>query len=145
MFDGWRCCLVKVTTVALCVFNCSIVFTFLVMLSMDLSAWAMEEEPVGRFVKIEAMASVKKRPVQLIIDTDAGFDVDDVGAITVAHKMMDMGECEIVAVVSEPRFVFERWKKLNWTILATSLVCRQFKLKQSSSSKPQRCPSFCCF
>lgn len=36
--------------------------------------------------------------VKLIIDTDAGFDVDDVGAIAVANALQDAGECEIVAV-----------------------------------------------
>ena len=30
-------------------------------------------------------------PVQLIIDTDLGFDVDDVGAIAVAHALADQG------------------------------------------------------
>eukprot|EP00928_Gymnodinium_smaydae_P053663 TRINITY_DN3759_c0_g3_i3.p1 TRINITY_DN3759_c0_g3~~TRINITY_DN3759_c0_g3_i3.p1 ORF type:complete len:560 (-),score=31.26 TRINITY_DN3759_c0_g3_i3:351-1985(-) len=37
-------------------------------------------------------------PVRLIIDTDAGFDVDDVGAIAVANALQDNGECEIIAV-----------------------------------------------
>ena len=37
-------------------------------------------------------------PVKLIIDTDAGFDVDDVGAVCLANALADNGETEIVAV-----------------------------------------------
>ena len=37
-------------------------------------------------------------PVKLIIDTDAGFDVDDVGAISIGNALQDSGEAEIVAV-----------------------------------------------
>ena len=37
-------------------------------------------------------------PVRLIIDTDAGFDVDDIGAITVANALEDLGEVEIIAI-----------------------------------------------
>jgi hypothetical protein len=36
--------------------------------------------------------------VRLIVDTDAGFDVDDVGAIGVANALMDAGEAEIIAI-----------------------------------------------
>ena len=36
-------------------------------------------------------------PVRLIIDTDAGFDVDDIGALAVANALQDNGECEIIA------------------------------------------------
>ena len=36
--------------------------------------------------------------MKLIVDTDAGFDVDDVGAVAVANALQDNGECEIVAV-----------------------------------------------
>lgn len=38
-------------------------------------------------------------PVQLIIDTDLGFDVDDVGAMSVAHALADKGHVDIVGVV----------------------------------------------
>ena len=38
-------------------------------------------------------------PVQLIIDTDLGFDVDDVGAIAVAHALADAGKVDLIAVV----------------------------------------------
>jgi len=38
-------------------------------------------------------------PVQLIIDTDLGFDIDDVGAISVAHALADQGHVDIVGIV----------------------------------------------
>ena len=38
-------------------------------------------------------------PVPLIIDTDMSFDVDDVGAICIAHALMDRGEADLLAVV----------------------------------------------
>jgi hypothetical protein len=38
-------------------------------------------------------------PVQLIIDTDLGFDVDDVGAIAVAHALADQGHVDLLGVV----------------------------------------------
>lgn len=34
----------------------------------------------------------------LIVDTDAGFDVDDIAAITVANKLADMNETKIIAI-----------------------------------------------
>ena len=37
-------------------------------------------------------------PVRLIIDTDAGFDVDDVGAVAVANALADNNECVIIAI-----------------------------------------------
>jgi len=37
--------------------------------------------------------------VPLIIDTDMSFDVDDVGAICIAHAMMDRGEADLLAVI----------------------------------------------
>ena len=43
-------------------------------------------------------------PVQLIIDTDLGFDVDDVGAIAVANYLADRGECEIIAIAHNTAF-----------------------------------------
>ena len=39
--------------------------------------------------------------VKLIIDTDMGFDVDDVGAVCAAHAMADKGEVEIIAIVHD--------------------------------------------
>ena len=44
-------------------------------------------------------------PVRLIVDTDAGFDVDDVGAIGVANALADNGECEIIAIGHTNGFV----------------------------------------
>ena len=49
-----------------------------------------------------SVASIKhaksQSPVRLIIDTDAGFDVDDIGAITVANALADLGEVDIIAI-----------------------------------------------
>ena len=41
------------------------------------------------FISIIAAAAV---PVKLIIDTDAGFDVDDVGAVSIGNALQDAGE-----------------------------------------------------
>jgi len=38
-------------------------------------------------------------PVQLIIDTDLGFDVDDAGAIAVAHALANQNKVDILGVV----------------------------------------------
>ena len=51
---------------------------------------------LGSLVILATIALASK--VKLIVDTDAGFDVDDVGAIAVANALQDAGECEIVAV-----------------------------------------------
>lgn len=42
-----------------------------------------------------------QEPVKVILDTDLGYDVDDVGALAVLHALTDSGEAEILAVVSE--------------------------------------------
>ena len=39
--------------------------------------------------------------VNLILDTDMAFDVDDVGAVCAAHAMADKGEVEIIAIVHD--------------------------------------------
>ncbi len=44
-------------------------------------------------------------PVQLVIDTDLGFDVDDVGAISVALHAQDIGLAEIKGIVHNTGFV----------------------------------------
>ena len=49
-------------------------------------------------------AIVKSEPVKLIIDTDIGFDVDDVGSICIANALQDLGEAEILAVVHDTGF-----------------------------------------
>ena len=61
------------------------------MLSLILSAQAWSPPP--------AKLSDNTAPVQLIIDTDLGFDVDDVGAIAVAHALADQGHVDLLAVV----------------------------------------------
>lgn len=43
------------------------------------------------------LAPVILAKVNLIIDTDAGFDVDDIGALAVAHKLADQGKVNIIA------------------------------------------------
>lgn len=45
------------------------------------------------------LASVQSERVKLIIDTDMSTDVDDVVALCIAHKLQDIGEAEIIAVV----------------------------------------------
>lgn len=42
--------------------------------------------------------------MQLILDTDLGFDVDDVGAIAVANYFQDIGEAEILCMVHNTGF-----------------------------------------
>ena len=37
--------------------------------------------------------------VNLIIDTDAGLDVDDIGALAVAHHLADQGKANILATI----------------------------------------------
>ena len=37
--------------------------------------------------------------VNLIIDTDAGFDVDDIGALAVAHNLANEGKVNILATM----------------------------------------------
>jgi len=39
-------------------------------------------------------------PPRIIIDTDFRGDCDDVGALAVAHRMMDLGETELIGVVT---------------------------------------------
>ena len=45
-------------------------------------------------------------PVQLIIDTDLGFDVDDAGAVAVANHLQDIGACEILGIVHNTGFYY---------------------------------------
>ena len=47
------------------------------------------------------VASLAQAQVPLIIDTDASFDVDDVVAICLAHKLADRGEANILAIVHD--------------------------------------------
>lgn len=48
---------------------------------------------------LTATQGSERMAVPLIIDTDMSFDVDDVGAICIAHAMMDRGEAKLLAVV----------------------------------------------
>ncbi len=49
--------------------------------------------------KKEAAASAKA-PVKIILDTDIGGDIDDLGALAILNVLADKGECEILAVMS---------------------------------------------
>ena len=42
--------------------------------------------------------------VKLIIDTDMGYDVDDVGAVCIANMLQDRGEAKILAIVHNTGF-----------------------------------------
>ena len=46
----------------------------------------------------------KADQVKLIIDTDMGFDVDDVGSICIANALQDLGEVDILAIVHDTGF-----------------------------------------
>ena len=48
---------------------------------------------------LAAVVAKTAAPVQLIIDTDLGFDVDDVGAVAIAHALADMGKADILGIV----------------------------------------------
>ena len=45
------------------------------------------------------LAPVILAKVNLIIDTDAGFDVDDIGALAVAHNLAKQGKVDILATI----------------------------------------------
>lgn len=51
------------------------------------------------FACLSLTALAAGAPTQLIIDTDLGFDVDDVGAIAVAHALADQGHADILGIV----------------------------------------------
>ncbi|GMH88937.1 hypothetical protein TrST_g3681 [Triparma strigata] len=53
---------------------------------------------------LSLITATSSSPVKLIIDTDLGFDVDDVGAISVGHYLQDIGACEIVAILHNTGF-----------------------------------------
>ena len=53
---------------------------------------------------LSALALAAGEVVQLIIDTDLGFDVDDVGAIAVANYLQDTGACKIISVIYNTGF-----------------------------------------
>jgi inosine-uridine nucleoside N-ribohydrolase len=47
-----------------------------------------------------AAVHLQAAPVRVIFDTDMRADCDDVGALAMLHKMQDLGECEILGVVT---------------------------------------------
>jgi inosine-uridine nucleoside N-ribohydrolase len=51
------------------------------------------------FLTLISLWSISSAPVQLIIDTDLGFDVDDVGAIAIAHALANEGKVDILGIV----------------------------------------------
>merc|ERR1719174_2341561 len=57
------------------------------------------KSPLSSMILALGLSTTRAAPVQLIIDTDLGFDVDDVGAIAVAHALADQGKADILAVV----------------------------------------------
>ena len=48
-----------------------------------------------------AAQAVLGAPVDLIIDTDLSIDVDDVGAVCLAHALADRGEVNLLAMVHD--------------------------------------------
>ena len=51
------------------------------------------------FLLLAPLAPLARAAVPLILDTDMDFDVDDVGALCLAHALQDLGETELLAVV----------------------------------------------
>ena len=58
-----------------------------------------------RTILLLVLAATTDAVVELIIDTDLGFDVDDAGAIAVANHLQDLGLCELRGVVHNTGFV----------------------------------------
>ena len=46
-------------------------------------------------------AVTARAPVDIIVDTDLSIDVDDVGAMCVAHALVDRGEARLLAVIHD--------------------------------------------
>eukprot|EP00966_Prymnesium_polylepis_P034610 804886-Prymnesium_polylepis.4 len=55
-------------------------------------------------------------PVPLIVDTDLSIDVDDVGALCAAHRLVDLGE-----VRARPAFAALHLVSLHWSGLPGGL------------------------
>ena len=47
------------------------------------------------------MQSTHQEPVDILLDTDMSVDVDDVGALCLAHALADLGEINIIAIVHD--------------------------------------------
>lgn len=43
-------------------------------------------------------------PVQLIIDSDLGYGVDDIGALAVVNHLQDIGKCKLLGVLHNTGF-----------------------------------------
>ena len=52
------------------------------------------------------LSTLSAAPVPLIIDTDLGFDVDDVGAVAVGNHLHDIGAANLLGVVHNTGFLF---------------------------------------
>ena len=75
-------------------------FRLLILALFNVAAHALPAWPAQAFeANLAPVATADVAPVQLIIDTDLGFDVDDVGAIAVAHALADQGKVDILGVV----------------------------------------------
>jgi purine nucleosidase len=71
------------------------------VLDVPLSFRVVNSAPVPSPPLPEAPPPAAPEHLQLIIDTDMAFDVDDVGAVCVAHALADLGEVDILAVVHD--------------------------------------------
>ena len=58
------------------------------------------------FLFVLAVSAVTATPVQLIIDTDLGFDVDDAGAVAVGNHLQDIGACDLLGIVHNTGFYY---------------------------------------
>ncbi|MGE9268860.1 MAG: nucleoside hydrolase [Verrucomicrobiales bacterium] len=62
------------------------------------------------------LAWATAEPVKLILDTDMSGDADDVGTLAMLHALADLGECEILATVTNRR------DKTNASAAATDAI-----------------------
>ncbi len=72
---------------------CSLVF-FTVCL------WLTACQPESQREAQQPSASIKKEPVNIILDTDIGPDYDDAGALAMLHALTDRGEANILATIA---------------------------------------------
>ena len=55
-------------------------------------------------VALSILAPFILAKVKMIIDTDAGYAVDDMGALAIAHFLADQGEVDILATIHNTGF-----------------------------------------
>jgi hypothetical protein len=55
---------------------------------------SQKDQFISTMLLLTALLSIAA-PVPLIIDTDSGFDVDDVGAVCLANALMDAGASQL--------------------------------------------------